>query len=538
MKVVSFLLCSVLIVLLFPTSVFAQADSESFYISVFGGADTESPTTPTLLSATPLTHSQINLVWSASTDNVLVAGYSILRDGTPIATTSLLSFSDTGLVASTSYTYEVRAFDSVFNYSTTSNSVTATTLEFVPEEPAPTNVSGTTGTVARVVLRDWSIESGISTTSIGLTTALPARIEIRWGRSASYELGYVVSSVFAREHSFFIADLEPGTTYEYEMVGFTPAGSPTILKTGTFTTQTMSVAVLPTNVSRFTATANGTDVVLQWQLPSDGAFAHVRVVRSHLRFPEHPQDGAIVYQGLKNNALDRYILREYSPVYYTAFVYDTDGNVSSGAVAIAYVRTTTGGDTPPRVPSIEPPRVTPEATSSVAIDRVTVDMRIPDPADIKLVQDGRTFTFEQAPIRISPTTPMTISIPRTAVAGNLKSIIVTVLDPSNHRQSYAYLLRINKNQTAYEAVIPAFDVAGFSQVQVAIYDYEAFLVARFATPLVIEVSPVSASQADEVLFPDVLFNNVPLLGFALAVILLVPLILYLLMRRRRDEDNL
>lgn len=537
MKAVSFFICNLLIAVTFPLSVFAQADTESFKISVFGGLDTESPTTPTLISAIAPTDSQVDLVWSQATDNVFVAGYSIIRDSVPIASTSLLGFSDTGLLASTSYTYEVRAFDAAFNYSSTSNSITVTTPDFVPEEIATSSgTTGPSGTVARTVLRDWSIVAGVSTTSMELTTAHPARIEIRWGRSASYELGYVVSNVFARDHTFLITDLEPGTTYEYEVVGFMPAGIPTVLKTGVFTTHTLNIPILPTNVSRFTATVYDADVLLQWQLPRDESFSHVRIVRSHLRFPEYPQDGAIVYQGAGTSYVDTNILSHYSPMYYTAFVYDKDGTVSSGAVAMAYLPTEGSGGDYPNAPSLEPPQVTPEATSSVAIDRVTVDMRIPDATDIKITQSDRIATLDQAPITLSGNAPLTISIPKKAVAGNLKSIIVTVLDPSNHRQSYAYLLRINKNQTAYEAVLPAFGVAGLSQVQVAIYDYEAFIVARYATPLVIEVATAPASETGEVVFPDVLFKYAPLLGVALAI-LVVPLFLFFLIRRRREEDE-
>jgi hypothetical protein len=46
----------------------------------------------------------------------------------------------------------------------------------------------------------------------------------------------------------------------------------------------------------------------------------------------------VVYSGAGNSARDIVILAEYSPVYYTAFVIDSDDRVSSGAVARAYVQ--------------------------------------------------------------------------------------------------------------------------------------------------------------------------------------------------------
>jgi hypothetical protein len=69
--------------------------------------DTTPPTAPTNLSGTAVSTSQINLTWTASTDNVGVAGYKVFRNGTP----SVSSFSDAGLAASTAYSYTIAAYD-------------------------------------------------------------------------------------------------------------------------------------------------------------------------------------------------------------------------------------------------------------------------------------------------------------------------------------------------------------------------------------------------------------------------------------------
>jgi hypothetical protein len=64
-------------------------------------ADTTPPSAPTRLR---LSASQINLAWTASTDNVGVAGYRVYRNGAQVATTAATSFQDTGLTANTTYT--------------------------------------------------------------------------------------------------------------------------------------------------------------------------------------------------------------------------------------------------------------------------------------------------------------------------------------------------------------------------------------------------------------------------------------------------
>ena len=97
--------------------------------------DTQAPSTPASLAAAAPSSSQINLTWTASTDNVGVTGYDIFRFGAQIASTTTNSFSDTGLAASTSYSYTVKARDAAGNVSAVSNTATITT-----------QASGSTGT--------------------------------------------------------------------------------------------------------------------------------------------------------------------------------------------------------------------------------------------------------------------------------------------------------------------------------------------------------------------------------------------------------
>lgn len=92
-----------------------------------GTADTQAPSVPSGLNAAAASSSQINLSWSASSDNVGVTGYKIYRAGSQIATTSSTSYSNTGLSASTQYCYNVAAYDSAGNNSAQSSQACATT---------------------------------------------------------------------------------------------------------------------------------------------------------------------------------------------------------------------------------------------------------------------------------------------------------------------------------------------------------------------------------------------------------------------------
>src|SRR5262249_54525956 len=100
----------------------------AFKAAQAGPADTQAPTAPSALTATPASGTQINLSWTASTDNVGVANYQIERcqgvgcsTFAQIATATATTFSNTGLTNATSYTYRVRATDGAGNLSAYSN---------------------------------------------------------------------------------------------------------------------------------------------------------------------------------------------------------------------------------------------------------------------------------------------------------------------------------------------------------------------------------------------------------------------------------
>ena len=95
--------------------------------------DTTPPSTPSGLSATAASSTQIDLSWTASTDNVGVTGYRVERCQGAACTTSPrshptgTSFNDTGLSPSTTYRYQVRAVDEAGNVSPYSVIASATT---------------------------------------------------------------------------------------------------------------------------------------------------------------------------------------------------------------------------------------------------------------------------------------------------------------------------------------------------------------------------------------------------------------------------
>jgi chitodextrinase len=94
----------------------------------FTVGDTTTPTAPSSLSGTASGSNQVNLTWTASTDNVGVTGYLAERcqgngcsSFAQIGTSATTTYTDTGVSGGTAYRYRVRARDAAGNLSSYSN---------------------------------------------------------------------------------------------------------------------------------------------------------------------------------------------------------------------------------------------------------------------------------------------------------------------------------------------------------------------------------------------------------------------------------
>ena len=144
--------------------------------------DTQRPSAPGALSATAPTPTQVNLTWTASTDDSGISEYQIFRGGAQVGTATTTSYSDTTVQAQTTYSYTVVARDLANNLSDPSNAATVTT------PVAPT-------TLTFVTAADSYVESGQPTVNFGgatqiVTDASPTRRLL---------LKFVVSGVGGRQ---------------------------------------------------------------------------------------------------------------------------------------------------------------------------------------------------------------------------------------------------------------------------------------------------------------------------------------------------
>ncbi len=136
-------------------------------------SDTTAPSVPTGLTASAVSSSQINLSWSASTDNIGVTGYKVYRcQGSgcsafaQVGTSPTTSYQDTGLTASTSYSYKVSAYDAAGNNSATSSSVSSTTSAANSTQTIATNDWNS-------ISSPWHLDHGTATIDSSTNTPNP-----------------------------------------------------------------------------------------------------------------------------------------------------------------------------------------------------------------------------------------------------------------------------------------------------------------------------------------------------------------------------
>jgi len=192
-----------------------------------GPADTEAPSQVTGLSAVANGVSQIDLSWTAATDNVGVDHYAVYRDGgqTAVGTSAGTTFSDTGLSSSTNYSYTVAAADAAGNEGLKSTADNATTD--APDTEAPSQVTGLS-----------AVANGGTQIDLSWTAATD---NIGVDHYAVYRDGNPTAVVTSVSTSFNDTGLSAGTSYYYTVAAVDAAGNEGI--------ESSSAAAVTANIS-------------------------------------------------------------------------------------------------------------------------------------------------------------------------------------------------------------------------------------------------------------------------------------------------
>ncbi len=496
-----------------PLTTVLHAATEDFIVTSLIGGDSTPPSIPGAFSATPIASTQIDLTWTASTDNYLLSGYHVWRDNVQIATTTNLVYSDTGLTASTTYIYYVTAYDSFFNESASSTVVSTTTPDTPPPPPTPTTTASSsssgTGTWFRP-LADAIISIEIipykDSVVIRYETRYHVRSVMQWGRTQSYELGSLAEGAFSRTHETRIVGLSPATLYRFIIEGENSIGREGTMYSGTFTTLPPDDIFPPGNVLNLTAVRDGIDVVLSWENPDDPDLTKIRVVRNNNFYPSDIADGWVVYEGLGTGIRDTEVFNTDEVQYYTVFTYDNLGNISSGAVVSVTARE-----------DITLPPLDPEKNE--------IDLRF---EDVAFYQEGMALVPLEMTIGIDGAKQLTISIPYERLPEHLKTILITIGDSADSRKTFTFLLRINADKTAYVGTLAPFGNSGNFPITITVFDFKTAQVGYARGTLVSSIDPIHTDSG----FETTLMSIIRSMGSSYLVWFIALLLLLVLNARR------
>ena len=280
--------------------------------------DTQAPTVPGNVTATAASSTQINLSWSASTDNAGVTGYKIYRAGVLLKQVTGTSTTDTGLSPSTQYCYTVSAGDAAGNWSAQSTQTTQScaTTSAPPDTQAPTVPGNVTAVPA-------------SSTQINLTWN-PSTDNIAVTGYKVYRGGVFLKAVTTTTTTD--TGLNPSTQYCYTVSAGDAAGNWSAQSTQTAqscaTTSAPPDTQRPTTPGNITAKAvSSTQINLSWSASTDNVgvtgyqiYRHEALHGSTFSFLKYASGTSTTDTGLDSGSQYCYII----------YAYDAAGNQSIG----------------------------------------------------------------------------------------------------------------------------------------------------------------------------------------------------------------
>ncbi len=287
-------------------------------------ADTTPPTVPAGVTAQVGPVGEVDVQWSASTDDVGVAGYTVYRGGVLLATvsSSTLTYADKAVASITAYSYTVDAFDAAGNHSAQSAAATVTTPDWVPPS-VPAGLAATVVSSGEIDLA-WNASSD----NVAVTGYTVYRNGVSIGTTAGGTLTYADTTV---GHGF---------TYSYAVDAFDAAGNHSAQSTAASATTTDDIPpAVPGGLAA--SAASPTSVAVSWSASSD----NVAVT------------GYDVYRdGVSVATLGPTVLSYQDTVAsgsthaYTVDAFDAAGNHSATPTPVS-VTTSLTDSTPPSVPA-------------------------------------------------------------------------------------------------------------------------------------------------------------------------------------------
>ncbi len=385
--------------------------------------------------------------------------------------------------------------------------------------PAPKPVPGEGGKqqpgqkLAAPIISDIAASNiTLSSARIVWKTDIAARCRLLFGDSADYKNGAVYETDFGKNHAANIAGLAAQTVYHFAIGCANINGAESRAEDRQFTTLSLPDAFPPANISDFQAAAEERAVKLEWKNPGDADFAGVRILRSEKFYPQDLMTGRIIYDGNGTEAIDTEI-ENGKTYYYTAFAYDRSGNYSSGAIASAIAG--------------EPGREAEIPTVEAPAEIQKIDLR-----HFNFTQDGKTIKAENGRIAVDRFKTFKISINYDDAPEVLKTIMVTL---KKEDKEFSFLLRINKDKTAYEAILAPPDEGEYN-FDIMILDYKNQALKKISGSLKVDKAQLSRTNIETAEY-TITTRKIPPLNYLLCILvaLFAARKIILVYRRRKNR---
>src|SRR5579859_4704501 len=207
-------------------------------IEILPPAGCTAPSTPTNFTASAVSTSEIDLSWTAVTGPACggAVTYTVTRNGTQIASgLSATSLKDTGLAASTTYNYTVKAVNSVGASAAASASATTSSACTVPS--APSGLSATAASTTQINL-SWTASTANCTPTYNVFRSTTSGFT----PSSSNQIASGVSTT-----TFSNTGLTCNTAYFYLVEGTNSEGTSAPSNQASATTQTCPLTSIQIN---------------------------------------------------------------------------------------------------------------------------------------------------------------------------------------------------------------------------------------------------------------------------------------------------
>ncbi|MEO7364551.1 MAG: fibronectin type III domain-containing protein [Candidatus Saccharimonadales bacterium] len=368
-------------------------------------ADVTPPSAPTNLRATTVLDTSISFAWDASTDDVAVTGYKLYRDGALIGTTTVTSYTDTGLQPVTQYSYTIKAYDAANNVSLASAALVVTTAYDTTAPTVPTNLRTTAITDTTISLA-WDLASdNVAVTGYDL-----------------YRGGSLITTTTGT--SFTDSGLATDTAYSYRIRAH-DASSNNSAQSSPLATATIPDTVAPaTPANLVSASQTTTSVSLSWDAATDDASPANQIVYKLYR------DGVLVITqpGLSHVDSGLHYGRAYS---YSVTSVDASGNesLSSSSLSVS------------TLPDTSPPSVVIDTPADGQTAQLTFQISATASDDLEL--NRVEFYADSTLIATTTTLPYALNWNSYAVHNGAHILSAKAIDASGNQSSRSITVTIN-----------------------------------------------------------------------------------------------